>query len=304
MKRRRWGIGLLVVVATLGNAVAGVAAGSVVINELAWGGTAAGSQDEWIELYNATESLLDLTGWEIQIGETRIPLWETGDGTLEVRRAVVEAGGYFLLERTDDETVSDIDADLLYKGSLANTGANVQLLNASGEVVDQVLCADSGWLAGCGGDGETPYASMERQEPDSGVWATWSGAEACGLDASGEPLCGTPRGLNSATVAYRSAPRVEFLAPEAVEVTHRVLVQWVATDPDGEPAGLRVRIEVAVGSEEWSVVVENLANGGSYLWDASPLAGVEDVRLRITAFDASGLSGGAMSAPFKVQASP
>jgi hypothetical protein len=37
--------------------------GAVVINEVAWGGTAANAAHEWIELYNTTGSAIDLTGW-------------------------------------------------------------------------------------------------------------------------------------------------------------------------------------------------------------------------------------------------
>jgi len=44
-----------------------IAAGSgdVVINEVAWGGTAAGTADEWIELYNATDAPITLTNWTL-----------------------------------------------------------------------------------------------------------------------------------------------------------------------------------------------------------------------------------------------
>ena len=38
---------------------------TVVINEVAHGGTAASSADEWIELHNNTGALIDLTGWKL-----------------------------------------------------------------------------------------------------------------------------------------------------------------------------------------------------------------------------------------------
>ena len=41
------------------------APGDVVINEVAWGATAASSYDEWMELYNNTGNAIDLTGWRL-----------------------------------------------------------------------------------------------------------------------------------------------------------------------------------------------------------------------------------------------
>jgi hypothetical protein len=82
---------------------------TIVINEVAWAGTAASHYDEWIELYNPSEEAVDLTGWTLTFGTVTIDL---GAGM----ETLLEPGGYFLLERTDDETVSDIDADLTYKG--------------------------------------------------------------------------------------------------------------------------------------------------------------------------------------------
>jgi hypothetical protein len=301
MNRTNWKVGMLLLLVVAGISIVAVAA-DVVINEIAWGGTSAGSQDEWIELHNVTDVDVDLTGWALQIGETRIPLSIVEDGTLEVRRTLIEANGYFLLERTDDDTVSDVAADVLYKGNLSNGGADVRLLDAAGEVVDEVVCSDDGWPAGCGGDGEIPYASMEREDPlsDVALWASWDGTTVCGLDAAGEPLHGTPHEVNAATIAYRSAPRVDLLSPTGGEIASPILVRWSASDPDGEATALRIRIDVSVGDEDWSVVAENLANAGSYLWDAAAYAGEEDVVIRVTAQDATGLSGDAESAPLAV----
>jgi hypothetical protein len=301
MKRTKCVAGITFLV-VLCFSILAIASPGVVLNEIAWGGTEAGSQDEWIELYNASDGPVDLTGWELRIGETQIPLGVVDKGTLDIRRTTIPAGGYFLLERTDDETVSDVAADLIYKGSLSNTGADVRLLDANGAVVDEILCSDSGWPAGCGGDGEFPYATMERQEPlesDSG-WASCAGDGRCGLDAAGAPLQGTPRAQNTATRAYRSAPRVELIAPSGERETSPILIQWSASDPDGDAAALRLRIDVSVDGAEWTGLVENLANAGSYLWDASEWMGQSQVQVRIVAEDSTGMRGDAESRPFSI----
>ena len=61
--------------------------GDVVINEIAWGGTAASPSDEWIELYNTTDQAIALTGWSL------VAL----DGTPAISlEGIIPAGGYFL----------------------------------------------------------------------------------------------------------------------------------------------------------------------------------------------------------------
>src|SRR3970282_139923 len=42
-----------------------VTPGAVVVNEIAWGGTAAQTTDEWIELYNPNPFVVSLAGWTL-----------------------------------------------------------------------------------------------------------------------------------------------------------------------------------------------------------------------------------------------
>jgi hypothetical protein len=288
----------------LGPLVALGAPAGVVLNEVAWGGTAAGGQEEWIELRNGSASPVDLAGWVVMVGETRIPLSVAEEGTLEVRRSTIDSGGFLLLERTDDTTVSDVAADIIYKGALSNTGADVKLLDAMGNVVDQVLCVDAGWPAGCASEGTTPYATMERVDPVElgDVWRTNDGVTRCGVDAAGNPIQGTPRAANSATVAYLTEPRVQLLAPIAGEADCPVAVQWQAIDPDGLPAGLQITVAVrAEGAEEWAVLVEGLANQGSFTWDCSSFAKGVAYEVRVSATDWEDRVGAATSPPFTLR---
>ncbi|MEK7173873.1 MAG: lamin tail domain-containing protein, partial [Patescibacteria group bacterium] len=76
--------------------------GAVVVNEIAWMGTVTSANDEWIELYNNGSEAVDLTGWRITAADGQ------PDITLDANicpNTTIPAGGYFLLERTDDETV-------------------------------------------------------------------------------------------------------------------------------------------------------------------------------------------------------
>jgi hypothetical protein len=163
-----------------------------VINEIAWMGTGASAYDEWIELYNGAGDEIDLTNWRLRSisGEPDIIL-----------SGSIESGGYYLLERTDDTTVSDISADLIYTGALNNDCEVLELVDDIGNVVDTVGCNGSLWYSG---DNETK-SSMERinwTEPGDSPsnWQTNNGVVINGLDAETNPIQGTPKSLNSAAI--------------------------------------------------------------------------------------------------------
>ena len=104
------------------SAVTPIEAQQVVVNEVAWMGTTASTSDEWIELHNPTGSPVDLTGWTLT----------AADGTPSINLAgVIPAHGYFLLERTDDNTVPSTPADLIYTGALENGGETLSLRDAT-----------------------------------------------------------------------------------------------------------------------------------------------------------------------------
>ena len=111
----------------------------VVISEIAWMGTTTSSDDEWIEPYsNNTGSDIDLTNWTLS----------ATDGTPSITLAgTIPAGGYYLLERTDDTTVPGVAADQTYSGGLHNDGEQLFLRDASSTLIDEVDCT-GGWYAG------------------------------------------------------------------------------------------------------------------------------------------------------------
>lgn len=149
----------------------------VIINEICWMGTTTSAYDEWIELYNNTNSSINLSGWTLN----------ATDGTPSISLSgIIPAKGYFLLERTDNTSVPNVDADLIYSGSLGNTGEVLELKDGSGNLIDSV---DS-WHAG----DNSSKATMERV--DSFVSGTassnWDNAITvyeCGY--------GTPKTINS-----------------------------------------------------------------------------------------------------------
>jgi len=163
---------------------------TVVINEVAWMGTAASTADEWIELHNPTAQNINLDSWTLTGDDNNTP-------TITLIGSI-PAGGFFLLERTDDTTVSDISADQIYTGDLINTGESLTLRDNTNLVIDTANSNGGAWPAG----DNASKASMERINPlapdDDSNWETHSGTIRNGLDASGNPLNGTPKARNAA----------------------------------------------------------------------------------------------------------
>lgn len=128
---------------------------NIFINEVCWMGSTNSGNNEWLELFNNGQSTINLDGW----------LLKSADEKLKINlKGTIPGLGFFLLERTDDETVPNITADLIYKGSLSNNGEALVLIDNNGAIIDQVICQD-GWLAG---DNKT----KQTMEKASNGWQT------------------------------------------------------------------------------------------------------------------------------------
>ena len=181
---------------------------SIIINEVAWSGTAASANDEWIELYNPSNVAINITGWVLKSAST-------APSALNITLSgSISSGGYFLLERGNNFVVSDVTADQVYPG------ASLNILSDDGERL--ILCGGTSTDALCGGTtfidtansegsssstnpwpkgGLSPnYGSMERvgtsAEKDN-TWATNIGTPKNGLNANNGSIYGTPKKVNS-----------------------------------------------------------------------------------------------------------
>ncbi len=162
----------------------------LVINEIAWMGTAANSNAEWIEIFNPNEFPVNLAGWILRApaGPLNIHL----DGN-------IKSGGYYLLEREDDlNTIKNITADKVYFGALMpDTGQDIELVAPDGKVKDSVKTINGYWPAG---SGYPEYCSMERGGAvlpgKKGYWLTDQWQIKTGIDSRGNTICGSPRGVN------------------------------------------------------------------------------------------------------------
>ena len=151
-----------------------IAMNDIIFNEIAWMGTQVHHSDEWIELYNNTNYLIDLTGWTIEAIDGRPKIKLSGQ---------ILANSFFLLERTDDNTILGIIANQFYTGALGNSGEILELRDSQGNLIDEVICikengACKGWQ---GGDNKTKQTMIRNINLN---WQTSSNPE------------GTPKALN------------------------------------------------------------------------------------------------------------
>jgi len=112
----------------------------IIINEVAWMGTQNSSNDEWIELKNVSSGVIDLSNWQLLDQSEQIKI-------IFPSTARLGTGQFLLLERTNNETVPNISADIIYVGSLANQNESLRLFDNSCQFQDEVF-AQPDWSAG------------------------------------------------------------------------------------------------------------------------------------------------------------
>ena len=202
----------------------------VVINEIAWMGNQASYNDEWIELYNNTNSPIDIADWALK----------TIDETPKISlKGVISANGFYLLERTDDNSAPNITADQIYTGALGNNGERLELYDSSDNLIDTIDCS-AGWFAG---DNLTKQ-TMERKNPQS------PGNEPNNWDNSQSPE-GTPRNENSAakldsqsssallpetSPAESDRTKIEKTEPKFMSYPSKIIISEILPSPAGPDA--------------------------------------------------------------------
>jgi hypothetical protein len=134
-----------------------LAKAEIVINEIAWMGTATDWRDEWIELYNNSSDDVDLTAWTLVVQDKKEIIF------IDAANKIIPAGGYYLIERTDDEALPQITADLTSsfgKGGLSNSGEILSLKDSLGNEVERLNFLN-GWPAGDNSTKETMQRAGE-----------------------------------------------------------------------------------------------------------------------------------------------
>jgi hypothetical protein len=256
------------------------APGEVVINELMYHPPGEREDLQFIELFNCSSRVVDLSGWAFKQGiEFRFP-----DST------AIAPGGYVVVARNTNALARHYDRELTnttwvgnFGGKLSHNGETISLANRSGQVVDLVSYSDGGaWPRGA--DGYS--ASLER------ICPTLDGNQAANWSASKMPAAtraaGTP-GRSNDSFAPVLPPVVsevrfrEILAPTqpitvtvaAAETATNVALLWQAVTDRGNAPEQEFPMKRGIGAQ-WEATLPGQPSGTL-------------TRFRVRARDASGM---------------
>lgn len=239
----------------------------VLINEIAWMGTTTSVNDEWIELFNNGTAPIILDGWTLQASD--------GSPIISLK-GTLSAGGYMLLERTDDTSVPGITAGIVYSGALGNEGETLVIKNNTEQVMDTVAMT-GGWVAGNASTKET----MQRNGAD---WVTGTATPAAqnisnnttnnnGIGNTGGNSGTGNSTTNTTPVPVVIKPRDEEkdttiqIEPDPVYssrmITPDIVVQQVPLDFSSEVKKDGI-LDTSRGRFEWS-----MGDGGSFVFNKS-----------------------------------
>jgi hypothetical protein len=251
-------------------------AGDAVINEIAWMGSANGSDDEWIELKNSTAAPLDLSGWTIEYGQA------TSTSKLKLdsgAKTAIDPNGYFLLEKNNSGGYLSAGFDLKYKGGLLNNtkGAILILKDGSGNIIDSVDFSQ-GWkwngsAAGDSGSGKTAERCSNDWQTSAAAGGTPKAANDCATvsqpvdnneDAPADPESDPNSGSNSGSGSASIYNKEDVLINEFVSDPAAGENEWVELYYPG-PASLSLNgWTIADGSGAETVLSGGFAAGDYY----------------------------------------
>ena len=154
---------------------------SVVINEINYKSSPSFDTEDWIELYNPSSELVSLSGWKFQDSQANVFLFP---GNI-----ILKEHGYLLLCRDTTKFKSFYPNEINVLGDLnfglSNAGEKIQLINANGNIVDEVSFTSTGeWDSLANGTGRT--LSLRNPQLDNALPQSWKAST----------LFGTPGKMN------------------------------------------------------------------------------------------------------------
>ena len=176
---------------------------AVTLNEIAWAGTGASAEDEWIEISNNTDYEIDLTRFTLVSADDRVNIDLQGS---------IAAHGFYLIERREEATSQTSDLVSAFE-PLSDDGEQLLLMLEDGSDLTTFDLTPpvetcSGWCEGTARAGIADEVvwinSMERiadvfgaDGSESSAWQTYGSTADHATDADGNPISGTPRMENS-----------------------------------------------------------------------------------------------------------
>lgn len=197
---------------------------NLIINEIAWMGTLNSSSDEWIEVKNISNSAVKLSGYQLVSKGNKIEI-----NLSDASQSDINGNGFLLLERTDDNSVPNITADIIYSGALANTNDGLRLFDSECNLIDEVMASLS-WPAG-----DSSSKRTAERDANSIGWHTSSiiGGTPKNNNSSNYSATsgsGGSGGGNGTVIAQSSQPKVD---PQF----YPIVINEIMYNPEGADSG-------------------------------------------------------------------
>ena len=252
----------------------------IVINEIMQNPNAVtDANGEWLELYNAGGSSVDIGGWTIRD--------DGSDSHVIAGSVVIPAGGYAVLGRVGDSgTNGGYTPDYVYSGfTLANADDEVVLADGGGAIVDRVdYTGVSPWPNPTGASMELIAAGL-----DNNVGSNWTLATVRGGTYTGGGDLGTPGAANgSGGGGDTTPPTVAVSAPNGGEswdagTVHAIT--WSASDDVGVTA-VDILYSTTGAGGAYTSIATGEPNDGTYDWTV-PNDPSSNAYVKVVAWDAA-----------------
>ena len=156
-----------------------------------------GEYDDWIELYNNSDSDINLAGYYLSDDGTDLQQWAFPD-------TVIKAHDFLVVWADDDEDQSGLHANF----KLSASGEGIYLMNASAELIDEVTFADQAENLSTGRypDGTGEFVQMEPSFSAPNQEATPISDESAQLISGFELRQNYPNPFNPETMIEYSIP--------------------------------------------------------------------------------------------------
>jgi len=177
-----------------------VAQAQIVISEIMFNPPESGTDSlEYIEIYNAGSSSVDLDGYYITFGGTTVRDSFSGSFTLAAGELVVTAVRDSAVQR--QFSLGFLPRRWRNSAGLGNSGTTIRIHQANGTVIDSVAYLNS-WQAQANGLGTSLI--LCNPATDNNVSTNWAASSAStGVTINGSALKGSPGVLEScATISY------------------------------------------------------------------------------------------------------
>lgn len=202
--------------------------GQLVISEISYNPPESGTDSlEYIEIYNATDATIDLTGYIVA---------DNSSDTLT--EGMIPSGGYVVLASFPAAINSVFGVDALATPNIAlrNSGEKVSIFNPSGNLIDEVEFSDSGdWPTfEDGTDGAGASIELCNLEADNSNGANWrASTNDLGIMINDIAVFGTPAAANSATCEAAADYTIEVssnvFTPAELTIQVGESVKWINT---------------------------------------------------------------------------